>query len=248
MRKYLLLLLNLTCLACFGQFNVYYDFSRPLGEQGQHIAAAHGINFGFEGRLKQSPFLLGAEVGLNYYGLKTIQQDLQFHNGYVTKTDVHYATSFNTYAIDLKLQPQTEKNVKPYGLIRTGLLHYHSNMTIDDPDDPLGCKPLDKKVLMKDMTWMASAGAGTSLSWKVFNPKSSSLVQLDFAVLYTMGGNADYLKMIKDPTGADPKGKLYYVQFENLASGEVHDHALGRVYNSITNLLTIRAGVRFIFD
>jgi hypothetical protein len=121
-------------------------------------------------------------------------------------------------------------------------------MTIDDPDDPLGCKPLDKKVLLKDMTWMASAGAGTSLSWKVFNPKSSSLIQLDFAVLYTMGGNADYLKMIKDPDGADPKGKLYYVQFENLASGEVHDHALGRVYNSITNLLTIRAGVRFIFD
>ena len=75
MRKYLLLLLNLTCLACFGQFNVYYDFSRPLGEEGQHISTAHGINFGFEGRLKQSPFLLGAEVGLNYYGLKTIQQD-----------------------------------------------------------------------------------------------------------------------------------------------------------------------------
>jgi hypothetical protein len=248
MRKYLLLLLNLTCLACFGQFNVYYDFSRPLGEQGDHISAAHGINFGFEGRLKKSPFLLGVEMGLNYYGLKTIQQDLQFHNGYVTKADVHYATSFNTYAVDLKLQPQTEKNVKPYGIIRTGVLYYHSNMTIDDPNDPLGCKPLEKKVLLKSATWMASAGGGTSLKWQLFNPKSSTRLQLDFAILYTMGGAADYLKMIKDPEGADPKGKLYYVEFQNVATGEVHDHALGRVYNSVTTLLTLRAGVRFIFD
>src|SRR5215510_1074429 len=136
MRKTLLLLLNLTCLATFGQFNMYYDFTRPLGEQGEHIATAHGINFGYESRLKKSPFLLGAEVGFNFYGLKTVEQELPFHNGYVTKTNVHYATSFNTYAVSLKLQPKTEKYVKPYGLIRTGALHYHSNMSIDDPDDP----------------------------------------------------------------------------------------------------------------
>jgi len=249
MRKYLLLLLNLTCLACFGQFNVYYDFSKPLGEQGQHISAAHGINFGFEGRLKNSPFLVGAELGLNYYGLNTIQQDLQFHNDtHVTKTDVFYATSFNTYALDLKLQPETEKKVKPYGLIRAGVLYYHSNMTIEDPNDPLGCKPLEKKALLKDYTWMASGGAGASLKWQIFNPKSSTKLQVDFAVLYTVGGPADYLKMIKDPEGVDPKGKLYYVDFENNATGEVHDHALGRVYTSYTSLLTIRAGVRFFFD
>lgn len=249
MRKYLLLLLNLTCLACFGQFNMYYDFSRPLGEEGQHISAAHGITFAFEGRLKNhSPFLIGAEVGLNYYGLNTITEDLQFHNDtHITKTDVHYATSFTTYALELKLQPETEKNVKTYGLIRTGVLHYHSNMTIDDPNDPLGCKPLDKKVLVKDFTWMVSGGVGSALKWQVFNPKSSTRLQLDFALLYTLGGPADYLKMIKDPTGVDPKGKLYYVEFENNASGEVHDHALGRVYNSYTSLLTIRSGVRFFF-
>ena len=135
---------------------------------------------------------------------------------------MHYATSFTTYALELKLQPETEKNVKTYGLIRTGVLHYHSNMTIDDPNDPLGCKPLDKKVLVKDFTWMVSGGVGSALKWQV-------------------------LKMIKDPTGVDPKGKLYYVEFENNASGEVHDHALGRVYNSYTSLLTIRSGVRFFF-
>ena len=248
MRKYLLLLLNLTCLASFGQLTVYYDFSRPLGEQGEHISTAHGINFGFEHRLKNSPFLIGAELGLNYYGLKTLEQELPFHNGYVTKTNVHYATSFTTYAANVKLQPETNKYVKPYGLIRTGLLHYHSNMTIDDPDDPLGCKPLEKKVLVKDLTWMASAGAGTSLDWKLFNPKTSSMVQLDFAVLYTMGGNADYLKMTKTTDGVDPKGKLYYVEFEHLSSGEVHEHPVGRVYNSITSMLTARLGIRLVLD
>jgi hypothetical protein len=248
MRKYLLLLLNLTCLACFGQFNVHYDFTRPLGEQGEHISAAHGINFGFEGRLKNSPFLLGAELGLNYYGIKTLEQELPFHNGYVTKTNVHYATSFSTYAVDLKLLPKTEKYFKPYGLIRTGVLHYHSNMTIEDPEDPMGCKPLEKKVLLKDATWMASAGAGSSLDWRLFNPKSTSIIQLDFAILYTMGGAADYLKMAKNTDAVDPKGRVYYVEFEHIPSGEIHEHAIGHVYTSVVSMLTIRAGIRVILD
>src|ERR1700730_5057105 len=212
MRKYLLLLLNLSSMVCFGQFNLVYDFTRPLGEQGKHISTAHGLTLGFESRLKQSPFLWGAELGLNIYGLKTITQDLPSHNGYVTKTDVHYTTSFTTYAASLKLQQPTAKHVKPYGLMRTGILHYHRNMTIDDPDDPLGCKPLEKKVLLKDFTWLASAGLGTNLDWKLFNPTSSSMIQLNFAVLYTMGGPADYLKMSKTSDGVDPKGKLYYVK------------------------------------
>jgi hypothetical protein len=244
----LLLLLTLTCLASFSQFSVNYDFTRPLGEQGRNISSAHGISFGFEHRLKNSPLLVGAELGMNYYGLKTVEQELPFHNGYVTKTDVHYATSFTTYAISLKLQPETKKHVKPYGIFRTGMLNYHSNMTIDDPDDPLGCEALEKKVLVKDYTWMASAGGGTALDWQVFNPKSRSRLQVDLGVLYTLGGNADYLKMQKTSDGVDPKGKLYYVEFQHIPTGEVHDHAIGKVYNTMTSFLTIRAGIRFLLD
>jgi len=244
----LLLLLNLTYLASFSQFAMNYDFTLPLGEQGQNISTAHGFSFGYEHRLKGSPFLLGGELGLNYYGLKTVEQELPFHNGYVTKTDVHYATSYNTFTINLKLQPETKKHVKPYGIVRTGLLNYHSNMTIDDPDDPMGCKALEKKVLVKDYTWMASAGGGTTLDWQFFNPKSNSRLQVDLGVLYTLGGNADYLKMKKTGDGVDPKGDLYYVEFQHIPTGEVHDHAIGRVYNTITSMLTIRAGIRFQID
>jgi hypothetical protein len=244
----LLLLLNLTCLASFSQFSINYDFTRPLGEQGRNISSAHGFSMGYDHRLKHSPFLVGAEFGLNYYGLKTVEQELQFHNGYITKTDVHYATSFTTFAINLKLQPETKKHVKPYGVFRTGVLNYHSNMTIDDPDDPLGCRALEKKVLVQDYTWMASAGGGTTLDWQVFNPKSASRVQVDLGILYTLGGNAEYLKMQKTTDGVDPKGRLYYVDFQHIPTGEVHDHAIGKVYNTMTSLLTIRAGLRFQID
>src|SRR5688572_435735 len=119
----LLLLFTVTCLASFSQLTISYDFTRPLGEQGRNISSAHGVTFGFEHRLKKSPFLLGGELGLNYYGLKTVEQELPFHNGYVTKTDVHYATSFTSYAASLKFQPETKKNIKPYGVVRTGVLH-----------------------------------------------------------------------------------------------------------------------------
>jgi opacity protein-like surface antigen len=244
----LLLLLNLTCLASFGQFNIYYDFTRPLGAQGKNISTAHGINFGYEHRLKKSPFLLGGEIGFNHYGLKTVEKELPFHNGYVTKTDVHYSTSFTTYSVNVKLQPETKKLVKPYGLIRMGMLNYHSNMTIDDPEDPQGCKVLEKKVLVKDLTWMASAGGGTSFDWKVFNPKTSSSLQVDLGLLYTVGGNAEYLKMKKPSNEVDEKGRLYYVNFEHIPTGEVHDHPVGSIYNTMTSMLTIRLGIRFLLD
>jgi len=248
MRKCLLLLLIASSLTGYGQFNLSYDFSRPVNEQGQHITSAHGLVLGIEKRLHRSPFLVGAEVSFNIYGLKTLEQELPFHNGYVTKTDVHYTTSFNTYGFTLKLQPETRKNFQPYGSIKAGVLHYHSNMTIDDPDDPLGCKPLDKKVLVKDLTWLASAGGGTSIKWQAFNPNSASDMLIDLGIFYTVGGNADYLKMSKGSDPVDPKGRNYYVKFEHVATGEVHEHAVGKVYTSPTTMLNFRLGVRFSLD
>ena len=58
------------------------------------------------------------------------------------------------------------------------MLHYHSNMTIEDPEDPMGCKPLEKKVLLKDATWMASAGAEVNVD---------TGLQLDFVARLRLG-------------------------------------------------------------
>ncbi|HKP32574.1 MAG TPA: hypothetical protein VJT83_07600 [Chitinophagaceae bacterium] len=248
MRKCILLLLTFCSVTGYSQFNIHYDFTRPVGEQGEHIASAHGLSFGIEQRLQKSPFLVGAEISFNLYGLKTIQQDLPFHNGYVTTADVHYTTSFNTYGLTLKLQPESKKNFKPFGSIKAGLLHYHSNMTIDDPADPLGCRPLDKKVIAKDFTWTASAGTGASIKWQAFNSSSASDMMIDLGVYYTVGGNAEYLKMSRSTDPVDPKGKIYYVKFEHVATGEVHDHPVGKVYTSPATMLSFRLGVRFPLD
>jgi hypothetical protein len=74
------------------------------------------------------------------------------------------------------------------------------------------------------------------------------MVQLDFAILYTVGGYADYLKMSKDADVVDPKGRIYYAEFEHIQTGEIHEHAIGKIYNSLTTLLTIRAGIRLMLD
>lgn len=228
------------------QINMQYNFSRPVGEQGQHISAAHGFVMSYDIKLKNSPFYFAPEVGFNVYGMKTIKQDLVFTNGYATQTDVHYTTSVNTYAAVLRFQPPTAKNFAPYLAIRGGAVHDHSNMTIEDPDDPLGCKALEKKVLVRDISWMASGGAGFRLDGKAFSGKESK-VALDFGAFYTYGGTAEYLKMVKsehDHSAMDPKSRMYYVQFQNIPTGEIHEHALGVIHETPTTMLEFRLGIQ----
>jgi hypothetical protein len=232
------------------QLSMLYNFSRPVGEQGQHISAAHGFVASYDIKIKNSPFFIAPEVGLNVYGMKTLEQELAFTNGYVTKTDVHYTTSVNTYAAVLRFQPPTAKNFAPYIAIRGGAVHYHSNMTIEDPDDPLGCKALEKRVLVRDITWMASGGLGFRLDGKAFSGKESK-VALDFGAFYTRGGTAEYLKMNKsqhEHSAMDAKSRMYYVQFQNIPTGEIHEHALGIIHETPTTMLEFRLGVQVKLD
>jgi hypothetical protein len=228
------------------QFNMQYNFSRPVGEQGRNISSAHGLVVSYDFKIKSSPFYIAPEIGLNIYGMKTLQQELAFSNGYVTKTDVHYTTSVNTYAAVLRFQPPTGKNFAPYMAIRGGAVHYHSNMTIEDPDDPLGCKALEKRALLKDITWMASGGLGFRLDGKAFSGKDSK-VALDFGAFYTRGGTAEYLKMSNShdhSAMSDPKSRMYYVEFQNIPTGEIHEHALGTIYETTTQMLEFRLGIQ----
>jgi hypothetical protein len=247
MRKGLPALTLVLCLSfnAFSQLNLQYNFSRPVGEQGDHVTSMHGFVASFDFRIKNTPIYIAPEIGLNVYGLKTMEQELPFDNGYVTRTNVNYTTSLNSYAAVVRLQPSTKNNFKPYAAFRTGVLHYHSNMTIEDPEDPMGCRALEKKVLVKDFAMMVSGGAGFRLDGKAFSGKES-IVALDFGVFYTHGGQAEYLKMTKDHDhgSMDPKTKMYYVSFEHIPTGEVHEHALGVVHKTAAQLLEFRLGIQ----
>lgn len=239
----------LAATSSFSQLNMQYNFSRPVGAQGMNIRSMHGFVASYDFKLKHSPFYIAPEIGLNLYGLKTIEQELPFGNGYVTRTNVNYTTSMNSYAAVIRMQPPTTKNFKPYVALRAGALHYHSNMTIEDPEDPMGCRALEKKVLVKDLTWMASGGLGFRLDGKAFSGKTS-MVALDFGAFYTHGGQATYLKMTKSHNhGAmDPKDKMYYVRFQHIPTGEVHEHALGVVHTTAAQLLEFRLGIQVKLD
>lgn len=244
-----LLLVLFCCTGAYSQFNIDYNFTRPLGQQGKHITQMHGAVFSYDVKLKGLPFYVSPEIGLNIYGLKTLEQELPFDNGYTTKTNVNYNTSMNTYGVSLRFQPNTGKSFQPFLAIRTGAVHYYSSMTIEDPEDPLGCRALEKKALVKDLTWMASGGAGFKLDGKAFSGRESR-VAMNFAVFYTHGGEAEYLKMHKGghDHSSDPKSQDYYVKFEHIPSGTVHEHALGKIHKTVTQLLEVRLGVEFKFD
>ncbi|HYC27384.1 MAG TPA: hypothetical protein VEB42_01195, partial [Chitinophagaceae bacterium] len=78
-----------------------------------------------------------------------------------------------------------------------------------------------------------------------------SKVALDFGAFYTYGGNAEYLKMAKsehDHSSMDVKSRMYYVQFQNIPTGEIHEHALGVIHETPTTMLEFRLGIQVKLD
>lgn len=242
MRKYLLLAaVAMFVSAAYSQFNLQYNFSLPRGEQGKHINQVHGLIIGFDIPLKNSPFSIGPELGFGMYGLKSVRMDLPFQNGYLTQAKVNYSTSLHSYAALVRFQPVKLKPINPYFAFRGGVIQYHSNMRIDDPEDPLGCRPLEERVLLNDATWTASAGAGMRI-----NLRSSRDLYLDFGGFYTIAGRAEYLKITDEHHASDPKARIYSVKFEHIPSGEVHEHAVGTIYNTVGRMIEFRLGVSYL--
>ncbi len=239
MRKNLLFLAVATLsLSAYGQFNIQYNFSKPIQEQGEHIKQVHGLLFGYDIALKKSNFSIGPEIGFNMYGIKRMEKFLPFTNGYITKTYVHFTTSMNTYGAAFKFYPYEGKKARPYIALRGGALHYYSKMVIEDPEDPDGCEALEERVLLKDFTWFGSAGSGVK-----FHLKKHRL-DIDFGVFYTIAGEAEFLKMehAHQPTN-NPKAKPYTAQFRHIPTGEIHEHAIGTVYSTRGSMIDFKLGV-----
>lgn len=241
MRKYLLLLLAAgLSFAAIGQLNVQYSFTKPLLEQGENIGGIHSFVLGADFKLKKAPITIGPDFAFGLYGLKTEELPLAFTNGYITETNVNYTTSMNTYAVKVQYFPIKNQPVRPYIAARGGVLHYKSKMVIEDPEDPTGCKALEQDILLSDATWMASGGAGVKIRLK----KEVKGFDLDIGVHYTAAGEAEYLKISTDHVN-DPKARPYYVKFEHLPTGEIHEHPIGKVYSTKANMIEVRVGLSF---
>jgi len=249
--------LLLTCILYFTassqpwKFTSQYGLGSPQQQMGSNIQAAHSLQIG---GLYQLPgnldnFSVGIETGLGLYAHKRVDQTFKFDANTSTVVPVNYNS--NVFNVNLQTRynivDEDRFPIVPYINAKAGLYNFYSNITIEDPNDPDGCKPLDRKNLINDKTLYWSAGAGVQINPdNLSKRKNDSRVRIDIAANIIRGGKLDYIntKNLMDATSMpEPGAKSLNATFINAGTQQIHEHSIAQVYTSHLRMMEFRAGV-----
>jgi len=247
-----LLLLIFSYSLSFSQqwkFTTGYNLSLMQQEMKENIQPAHGLQTGV---LYQVPSLkrlsVGLEIGVGSYANKQVDQTFQFDNNTSAVVPVNYTSNvFNAnLQTRINLVDETKFVVIPYINAKAGLYNFFSNIYIEDPHDPLGCRALESENIINDKTLYWSAGGGLQVDLGYFSKKKRrNSILLDLAANVIRGGTIDYIntKDLVEVQDATPLSKPVSVEFINASTQSIHEHAVAQLYTSTLRMLEIRAGV-----
>jgi hypothetical protein len=234
-------------------FTGNYSLGLPQQQMAQNIQAIHSLQLGalyqLPGKFKN--LSVGLEFGGGIYAYKKIDQTFNFDANTSTVVPVIYNSDVTNFNLQTRYQLLNDDHmIVPYVTGKAGLYTFFSNITIEDPDDPDGCHPLDKKNLIRDKTLYWSAGAGFQINPYLFSKnKKGSPVLFDVSINTIRGGELEYIntKDLKDEQDLPTGGKPLLAKFINVSTQDVHEHKVAQVYTSALRILEIKAGVIFKF-
>jgi hypothetical protein len=247
-------------LSCFSFFTAssqswklttHYSLGAPQEQMGSNIQIAHSFQAGILHKLpgQWDNFSVGLEMGLGLYAHKKVDQTFWFDANTSTVVPVYYNSNVFNVNLQTRYQILDEDrfNVVPYINAKAGLYNFYSNILIEDPADPDGCKPLDRKNLINDKTLYWSAGVGVQINPVIFSKhKQDSRVRIDISANTIRGGTIDYIntKNLMDATSMpEPGAKPLKAQFINVSTQQIHEHTIAQVYTSSLRMMEFRAGV-----
>lgn len=233
------------------KFISHYSLALPQQEMGSNIQGAHSLQAGVLYQLpgKAKKLSVGLELGIGSYAHKRIDQTFTFDNNTSTVVPVNYNS--NTFNVNVQTRfdfLDTKKSmVVPYINARAGLYNFFSNIYIDDPHDPDGCRALESENIINDKTIYWSAGGGIQINPAVFSKnKYKRRVLIDLSANTIRGGDISYIntkKLLDLDAVPDDTGKPLNVRFINASTNSIHEHKVAQVYNSPLRMFEIRAGV-----
>jgi hypothetical protein len=218
---------------------------------GENIKAIHSLHIGGLYQLPH-PFknlAVGLELGAGIYAYEKINQTFKFGPNSSNVVPVNYTSSVFNANLQTRYQlgDETRNMIVPYLHVKAGLYNFHSNVYVEDPDDPDGCHPLDKKNLISDNTLFWGAGAGFQINPSVFSKhKKHGPVMIDLSINTIRGGKLDYIntKHMKDEEEiSETDGKALTVRFLKASTQNIYEHKVAQVYTSALRILEIKAGV-----
>jgi hypothetical protein len=229
-----------------------YGLGLPQSQMAHNIQAVHSLHVGGLYQLPRElkKLSVGLDLGLGVYAHKTIHQTFNFNANTSTVVPVNYNSNVFNANLQARYQFLDEQAlVVPYVNAKAGLYNFYSNITIEDPDDPDGCKALDRKNLINDNTFFWGAGAGFQINPSIFSKrKTDGPIKIDISVNTLYGGKLDYIntKHLKEGHDHDmPEmgGKPLMVKFINVGTQDIHEHMVAQVYTSALRLIEIRGGI-----
>jgi hypothetical protein len=236
------------------KFSANYNLDLPQCDMGKNIQAAHGMQVGLlyqlPGALKK--FSVGLEAGGGSYAHKQIDQTFKFDNNTSTVVPVNYNSNIYNASLQTRYNVLDDKKFKvvPYINAKGGLYTFSSNINIEDPQDPDGCRALERKNIIKDKTLYWSAGGGVQINPAVFSKRpGKGRVLIDIGANIVRGGTLDYIntKNLKDGHNHNDMpqegGKPMNVRFINASTQSIHEHSVAQVYTSSLKMMEFRTGV-----
>lgn len=220
------------------------NFHTPLQEQSGKLKNAYGLVGTGEYYFKKTPLFAIVDASWSVNGIKDIDQDVTGPNGYTTTQPVNYTSSLFLLTGGFGIAPLQENNVSPYIAAKGGYLKYRTVMSLPDPNDPDGCRALDTENITKDITAVGSLGTG--VKFKIKHNHAEKYL-LDFGFNYLVGGKARYLEMGEHHDTPEPTSDPYYIKFQNVQSGDVHEHHLGQIHHTKTRQLQVFAKFSVLF-
>jgi len=256
MRKYLLpttvLLFSTFYASSQVEMGLGYGMGVPLKDMAKHIQLAHQGVFQLNYRLpikKHPQFVVGLETGIGMYAEKTINQTFTFTDGSTTNTDVRYSSNIGFVNLVARYDIPVKGKVVPYVHLIGGYDEFYTDVYVEDPSDPMGCKPLENENAFNDHTFTWGYGGGMQINLGESKRKScGAQYKLDLAVTNVYGGDLEYLNVKhlgthnhSDPTS--PDNKPFVSKFINVNSQAIHEHQLAEIHNSNLRMLQIRVGM-----
>ncbi|MEO7923390.1 MAG: hypothetical protein ABIR30_06910 [Chitinophagaceae bacterium] len=257
MRYIYTLLFTAITISSSAQFsiNMGYSLGAPQQKMAENIKPVHSITAGamynLPGALNR--IQVGTDISWGMYANTRKMQTFNFGNGSSTETWVNYSSNVIQGNLVSKVFFLKDKNIMPYASGKVGYTSFYSNIYIEDPDDPDGCKALDQRNLIKDGTISTGYGGGLQVSWNMFGCKKSRDRKdgyIDLSVNNIRGGNLDYINTKKLIDANDPppssEGKPLNVRFINATTQEIHEHQVAEVYTTPLRSLEFKLTAVFV--
>lgn len=248
------LFLSAFSLCGFAQFEIStgYSASAPRGAMNDNINLLHSLHAEVAYRLPGAFSRLQPSIDIAWgtYANTRKMQTFNFGNGTSTRTWVNYSSNVVQAGIGARLFILEKKQVMPFLSGKTGYAGFYSNIFIEDPHDPDGCRALDQRNLIKDGTIYGAYGGGLRVDLSLFKPSNSKgRGYIDFSVNKMTGGNIEYINTKKLIDAANPpsggNGKPLSVPFINATTQQIHEHQVAEVFTTPLRMMEYKVSAVF---